>query len=760
MIESLELRHYGRFQRRRFDFSPVTLFVGPNESGKSTIFDAVAEALCAPAKTTNFGKRLERRYGGARSLTVTPSEFQGALSQDTLFNLLAVSADGVTISVSEKSAWMDRVKSELFSGGVDPKRVKRHLEAQGDSHGNRTHMKERAQRQRELEALTERRQELVAERDAVLRRRQEGHAVDHQLSQAESSLEVTDRRLGEIDEELAQQKRIDERDRFKALWRDSAAAAETAEELRGLSKIAADEGNELEDLNSRSREERERAERARIQAEHSQQEVTQRRSALHEAERAVEEIEPRSTTAAELRARLRALEPAQVKTVVTWRPWMLILAVTALVAGVASLLLFPGAPGVIGATAGALLSVVCIILSRSLGQEQDTRHAEETLAQTRREWQQRTGEEAHAQDAAALREELYAVELEHERRKAQLPQLREELRAAEHRRDQAQQHAHQAADAVQQADRSVADWLRERGVQRIEDYWRLRERAAYLKRREAEVQEAITEALSEFGVSSLPDLQRELSRRITEIEGDITNEAKSETEVRALEKERARLSGERRSLQQRKEQLIHRAGDAGGTFRSSMGSLPEQIAETDRDIARLRSQIEELDTTRRAAAWAASMFEEVAEDSSVMLGELAEQIGTQYGSVVGADRGARFAELDPMAGQVQDSSGVLRAVEGLSQGTRDAFVLASRLVLAERAQPPVGILIFDEAFGSLDDGRRQRALSLLEEFRSRSDWQLVFFTMDPRLAEMVEQHFPQVGRHDLALASPATGAEG
>jgi DNA repair exonuclease SbcCD ATPase subunit len=190
-----------------------------------------------------------------------------------------------------------------------------------------------------------------------------------------------------------------------------------------------------------------------------------------------------------------------------------------------------------------------------------------------------------------------------------------------------------------------------------------------------------------------------------------------------------------------------------------MGTLPEQIAQTDRDIARVRAQIAELDTTRRAAAWAASMFEEVAEDSTTMLADLAEQIGLQYGSLVGADRGAELSEIDPMAGSVQDSTGTLRSVEGLSQGTRDAFVLASRLVLAERAQPAVGILIFDEAFGSLDRDRRRRTLALLEEFRSRTDWQLIFFTMDENLAATITERFPYAQRHDLSVTPAGAGGD-
>jgi ABC-type molybdenum transport system ATPase subunit/photorepair protein PhrA len=143
------------------------------------------------------------------------------------------------------------------------------------------------------------------------------------------------------------------------------------------------------------------------------------------------------------------------------------------------------------------------------------------------------------------------------------------------------------------------------------------------------------------------------------------------------------------------------------------------------------------------------MFDEVASDTTTMLSDLAEEIAREYGALVGDDRAATLSDLDPMKGRVQDRSGVLRTVGSLSQGTRDSFVLASRLVLAERAISSPGILLFDEAFAALDLERRSRALALLRRFREEHGWQLVIFTMDPGLAEEVQDGFPGAVVHEL-----------
>ncbi|MFN3660631.1 MAG: ATP-binding protein, partial [Brevinematales bacterium] len=42
----MNLASFGKFRHVSFEFGKTTLFVGPNESGKTTLFDAIALGLC------------------------------------------------------------------------------------------------------------------------------------------------------------------------------------------------------------------------------------------------------------------------------------------------------------------------------------------------------------------------------------------------------------------------------------------------------------------------------------------------------------------------------------------------------------------------------------------------------------------------------------------------------------------------------------------------------------------------------------------
>ncbi|WP_305043322.1 ATP-binding protein, partial [Geoalkalibacter sp.] len=55
ILRSLELRHFGKFAERTFEFRPgMNLVVGPNEAGKSTLIEAIPAVL--------FGARNKERF--------------------------------------------------------------------------------------------------------------------------------------------------------------------------------------------------------------------------------------------------------------------------------------------------------------------------------------------------------------------------------------------------------------------------------------------------------------------------------------------------------------------------------------------------------------------------------------------------------------------------------------------------------------------------------------------------------------------------
>jgi len=123
VITSLRLERFGAFRDRELAFAAVTLFVGPNESGKTTIVDALCEVLCRPRSNRIAGKRLARRYGADR---LASAEFDGepmTVPEDAFGDLFAIRSGDLTLDVKPGTGWVEALKAELFTAGLDPRRL-------------------------------------------------------------------------------------------------------------------------------------------------------------------------------------------------------------------------------------------------------------------------------------------------------------------------------------------------------------------------------------------------------------------------------------------------------------------------------------------------------------------------------------------------------------------------------------------------------------------------------------------------------------
>ena len=163
MITRLRLERFGAFEGRDLEFAAVTLFVGPNESGKTTIVDALCEVLCKPRSNRIAGKRLALRYGTDRRVT---AEFDGepmTLPEDAFGDLFAIRSGDLTLDVRPGTGWVEALKADLFTAGLDPKRLHAALARRAGTDGGSRHNREIRQLGEEQRRLEERRDLLLGQ---------------------------------------------------------------------------------------------------------------------------------------------------------------------------------------------------------------------------------------------------------------------------------------------------------------------------------------------------------------------------------------------------------------------------------------------------------------------------------------------------------------------------------------------------------------------------------------------------------------------
>lgn len=113
VLETLQLQQFGRFTNDKFSFKPCTVFWGKNESGKTTVLDALFLALLDRQTNSSTVQMLNNRYGANFRVSIEPSLVEKSLSLAELENFYVVRSSRLQIDFSG-SANSGVIKSKLL----------------------------------------------------------------------------------------------------------------------------------------------------------------------------------------------------------------------------------------------------------------------------------------------------------------------------------------------------------------------------------------------------------------------------------------------------------------------------------------------------------------------------------------------------------------------------------------------------------------------------------------------------------------------
>ena len=696
MITRLRLDRFGAFEGRVLEFAAVTLFVGPNESGKTTIVDALCEVLCKPRSNRIAGKRLALRYGSDR---LASAEFDGnpmTVPEDAFGDLFAIRSGDLTLDVRPGTSWVEALKTDLFTAGLDPKRLHGVLARRAGTDGGSRHNRELRQLREEQRRLEERR-DLLLEQVAAAR-------------SAKAAVAGRKAERGRLADELDVLTRaLDERQRHarrrlqQAEQREAERLLQRFEELTLGGEQGAGHAGEAS----------ERLQELTAASEAAAREVEHARAELERARRQLQDGPAGGSDGGSGGATLD--RAGGVRGVATGVALGLLAGVA--VAGVA---LVAGVPVVVALTAGFAAAA------------------------------------GTAAVAALIRLRAAAVEA-----------VREETdRAVEGLRVQRERH--------DRSERELRDFLARHGAESPEQLLMQLggARADEARRRDAEAE--LLAAARERGLDGLDALAGALREQLRDRPhgqpvGPVASPASAGDPDLPADEEALRARAA--TLRERLDELDERMGrDREKAAALSAGA--GEMAELTTLIAAAGRRAAALELDRRAAGIAASLFARIADESTAALDELSADIGARYAAVSGtAVSGSASSHSSPVSlaaleeePLVVDASGVARPADQLSNGTRDAYRLAARLALAERAHPVrgeggPGLLILDEPFQAMDATRMGRALRLIARFRERTGWQLVVMTADERVALAVSSLFAGAQVHRLASGEPREPAD-
>jgi hypothetical protein len=777
MIRELAIEKFGRFAARRFPLSPVTFFIGRNESGKTTLLDIFFQELCHPG-ARGEGRKLKERYGEERSARLVCDGEPVAVDEKEFWNLWAIRSGDISLDLASGSTWMERVKSRLFTGGIDPGRLRDRFETLASTKGSLRHNRELKALESEVEELQRRLEGLYERRGRILEREKNAAGMQLELEEQAREARRQEEELERLEGELAFQKKAAERKELNDLL---ARMERGAERVRRLQELQGYPEREIAEYDRSAAEHQQ----LRRQLDLAEQQALALQGTLRDKERAaagLEEQLARQRVAAQAageflgRIDLQRRELAR-RGGMPWNRGLLAAAFAGLALGIALALLSSDLAGRIGLLAGAvLLWGVALLLARRLRPAGGGAGEGAAARSLREEWRARlaarlsagegSGMEApvlRSETLGGLASELQALQVQADGTAGRLAELGAE--AARLRREQIDREEGAGAlrRRAEEAASRLEEWLRRRQVRTRDEYLSRSVELRTLAQEQARWEEDLRRELAHRGCPDAGQLKRDCERRLGDLDREgVPAAAAPEAELRRRD---AELRARRARLQEARGELARgesRLAQEGGEITGSLGSIPEEIAGAERRLLEAQGRIRELQLDREAAALAREIFERIALDSETMLQELGRELAGQFGQIVPRAGEVEVPELDAGAFRVADGGGEMRPMEHLSQGTQDAFLLAARLALARKARfdgeaaggagnDPArsGVLVLDEPFHALDLDRIRRALQMIARFQAENGWQVILLSKDERLPELARGIFADLQVHLL-----------
>jgi DNA repair exonuclease SbcCD ATPase subunit len=415
----------------------------------------------------------------------------------------------------------------------------------------------------------------------------------------------------------------------------------------------------------------------------------------------------------------------------------------------------PFATSLIFPSAGIVLGLLGFLLGMKKEVLQDDSRPRLALERAAAEWTTRMGREGGPpSDSPALALAWFrSAAAEGDRLAREAAGLEAELRAGEAGLAALARAREDAQAAVLSANAALGSWLAARGAADPEAYLAAQASAVERERQPEQVRERVQAAMSARGCSRPEELQAELRREMASLEsvhGALASEApRPQAEARAAAAAaayddcRSRLEAAR--LKAKTDQAVAGRDESG---------LLDELSRAEEAVAAARERMDAAALERASDAAALEVFRFLASSGAASFAALSSTTASYYQRAVDRPVALSFDSLDLEKALVPDSGGIGRPPEFLSLGTRDCFVLACRLALAQSILPAGGVLVFDEPFKNLDAHRSLRAMEMIRDYRAARGAQLFFFTKESSLADAARSLFPSGELRVYDLASP------
>lgn len=753
MIRSIHLNPFGKFQNSQYELSQVTVFFGENESGKSTLFDAFLQGVCKPKGTSAEGRRLTARYGSTKTVNI---QWDGIAppspDAEEFMNLHSLKAGEIRLEFG-KGKWLDEVKKNLFSGGIDPASLAESLEPLAATRANATHMKALKSLQEKEKSLETQIQTAASNKSilensekTLLEKEKRRLSIESEIQSAKEKIDQLVQAIG-FEETIRKKKDALLDHRSLQEWKD---LNQNFEKLKPFTK---DDSDHYKKIQSRLQELDNQVLsletiQAQLQTRSSEKMMDwQSRNTKREQSFRLENL------ARSLRERLEdSLRNPLFRSKTIWNNLHLALGSSLGILGIGAVGYDHSDPSAIFYTGliGLVLAVGLVALARNTLMVVDETWLGDKLRNYKKEWMEAPGSPPFSETDRAedFRDFLFQFIQSASQEQIQLDRDKLELDKFQESLESNQKEIQIRRDEQAQILEEKQNWLTSHNVANWDEYQSKIHEASHLRDRLETLEDRLRR---KYPGNAFSELQLDLGRKLSVWdEQGIPDSGWNDAELQRQKATKAHwekilenLRGEERNLGT---ETIRNRADLEAQIRP----LSEKWISASKELVDVRAKIREITLQRKGAEIAQGIFREMSQESEDILESLSREITESSASIFGADRRIEIRSLN---GEITmaDAGGTNRVLDHLSLGTKDSFYITAKLALCEKRDPDLKLFIMDEPFISLDTTRTVMALQVIRSYVQEKGWQCILFTKDENLVHAVETVFAKamVLRNDL-----------
>jgi DNA sulfur modification protein DndD len=731
LIKKLSLKNFGKFREASFDFKEITLFYGENESGKTTLFDAIM------LKTTDIkskskskeGRELKRYDGSIEPEISLETDGQETIPYEIFFNIFAIRAGEISLDFNDDK-FSEEITKKILESEVSLKEFMEKVKKKADTNDGKLVLnKEKIELKKELEENRNEKQEAEKKLNEIKKLEIELREKENELQRMNEEKEEKERRLKELE---TARERLDKAKELKRLSDDYNNIVELENKKEELGRYPEIDETKLSSFLEKNKELTSLKEEIKKLNDFKKNYSTERDKKKEKISGIGLELDPSKIE--RLKLNLKNIERFEV---INWILMIIsVLIALAFLFFLNQLKLF----SIITFILGLFLSLFVFFSIRFFVKSQKS-EIELILFK----------EPQKKSSIKDLKQQFYKFIEEFNFSKRMIEETSKEIEEKENKIKECDLQIEEKNSRIQKLEKEIKDYLLENKANSFEEILERRGKIKELRNYIAALEERIKKSMQGYqDAGNEREFEAYLRRKIKDLEDEgISIREYDEVRFRKISSENGKLKVEIEEISKRISETEKEIAEKKGKL-SGLNESIEKYKSLEKEIEEKEKRLDEIKKQQLAYGKILSILEEIEIDATYKFNQIANEISNEFSEFFPHFKNVKINSLEKLDLELKDISGVQRKFGFLSTGTKDIFLLAFRILLAKMVNRG-NFLIFDEPFLSLDEKRIDTMLNILKKFHDNYKWQLIFFTKDRTLKELVENKFKDKAKiHNLS----------